>query len=484
MIVRTGIFFFLYFFCIQFGRSQSGYPDLSFGSFGKIVTQVNENFKCDEIVYQVDGKILVGGFVQVNINESDPAVTRYNCDGRLDTSFGSGGIAILDLEDEEKTCRVTCIAIQPDAKIVISAKVGNLFCAIVRLDADGNMDTGFGNNGMIKINAEKPIMKGFILVQNDAKILCFGISQNDCFLFRYNKDGSLDANFGNNGSIKESGYFTGIYNLPFALQSDGKIIVGLSDAKPNALIRYNIDGSRDALFGEGGKLDIDNSILSIAVQEDGKIIIVKATDIPLKPELVRFNPDGSMDDTFGDHGKVNTQASYNIYMFHPPLVQENGKILVTGFKQMQMFILSYNKDGTVDTTFGVNGGVPVGLSLQNYIMGPLNKQPDGKIMIGVDGDKEFIVQRYNGISNNNISTSCNNHLQSSTDPSGLLKVTVVGPFKNAFFQLIDSTGKVIIKKNRITGSSFTFVASRLSRGAYIIEMSEDGHIARTSWVME
>jgi uncharacterized delta-60 repeat protein len=81
----------------------------------------------------------------------------------------------------------------------------------------------------------------------------------DFALVRYNADGSLDTSFGVNGKVT-AGFFSSS-DLAYAVltQPDGKIIaVGSARVWPFthniALARFNRDGSLDADFGLGGKV--------------------------------------------------------------------------------------------------------------------------------------------------------------------------------------------------------------------------------------
>ena len=71
------------------------------------------------------------------------------------------------------------------------------------------------------------------------------------------------------------------------------------------------DGDLDPMFGNGGKLltdfNSDNDWLSrIAVQSDGKIVAIGTTFPGSKFALARYNRDGTLDATFGTGGKVTT----------------------------------------------------------------------------------------------------------------------------------------------------------------------------------
>ena len=94
---------------------------------------------------QADGKILAAGSAYNGTNY-DFAVTRYNTDGTLDTSFGGGdGVATFDigLDDDYAYDMV----LQSDGKILLSGSTNNgtnTDFAVMRLNSDGSLDTTFG----------------------------------------------------------------------------------------------------------------------------------------------------------------------------------------------------------------------------------------------------------------------------------------------------------------------------------------------------
>ena len=69
-------------FCLMFAAL------LAFG-------QVGNGTITDQVLIQTDGKIVVAGFTESTSNGLDFAVVRYNSNGTLDTTFGTGGIVTL-----------------------------------------------------------------------------------------------------------------------------------------------------------------------------------------------------------------------------------------------------------------------------------------------------------------------------------------------------------------------------------------------------
>jgi uncharacterized delta-60 repeat protein len=223
------------------------------------------------IVLQSDGKILVGGyFNSFDGNYSTNNLVRLNADGSLDTDFDIGDGFNND---------VNTIVLQPDGRILVGGRFtsfdGNSANGLVRLNVDGSRDTGFGIGDGFDGDPIFPLV-----LQSDGKILVgggftsFDGNTANC-LVRLDADGSLDTGFdiGN-------GFNGFVYTI--ALQSEGKILVGgeFSTFDGNysngGLVRLNTDGSLDTEFGIGSGLDGPKGIgipLSIVLQPDGRILV-------------------------------------------------------------------------------------------------------------------------------------------------------------------------------------------------------------------
>src|SRR5215470_16341979 len=74
----------------------SGTLDASFGTGGLVTTDFGGfNTAARAVAVQPDGKIVAAGVAAVN-GFADIAVARYNRDGTLDASFGTGGTVTTD----------------------------------------------------------------------------------------------------------------------------------------------------------------------------------------------------------------------------------------------------------------------------------------------------------------------------------------------------------------------------------------------------
>ena len=304
-------------------------------------------------------------------NGLDFALARYNTDGSLDTSFGTRGKVTSDFSGGADGA--IAINIQSDGKIVAggSTRVANGFYydfALARYNSDGSLDTSFGTGGKAVTDfvGDNDVMTSLALLPG-GKIVAAGWSYTtktrDYALARYTANGSLDPTFGSGGMVTTDFFTTSRENLrdvigAIAVQPDGKIIAAgssetdtLAEYYDFTFARYNTDGSLDASFGAGGKAsvsvsDFDDQATSVVIQPDGKILAggMSGGLFKLGPDffgavpsasgnpnfaVVRLNADGSIDTTFGSGGKVTTDFFGGVDAARIAL-QPDGKIIAAG----------------------------------------------------------------------------------------------------------------------------------------------------------
>ncbi|MCX7401454.1 MAG: DUF4347 domain-containing protein, partial [Planctomycetales bacterium] len=322
------------------------------------------------VTLQPDGKIVVAGLIS-NGSNTDFALTRYNADGSLDTSFGTGGIVTTDLGAYDDYA--TSVTLQSDGKIVVAGysdtlqsdgKIvvagysdtgygyGEVF-ALTRYNADGSLDTSFGDGyGIVTTNVGADIDVAYsVTLQPDGKIVVAGASFNgsnyEFTLTRYNANGSLDTSFGGgDGIIITTDVGAGSDEArSVTLQSDGKIVVaGNSWNGSNndfALVRYNADGSLDTSFGTGQLSG------SVSFTEGGAAVVLDADVQVLDPELSVADNFSAATLTLARNGGANAQDVFSATGTLSSISATSGNLVVGGTT-----IGTYtNADGTLVFTF-------------------------------------------------------------------------------------------------------------------------------------
>src|SRR5262249_5704131 len=129
-------------------------------------------------------------------------------------------------------------------------------------------------------------------------------------VMRFNADGSVDTAFGNNGHA-DIGL---LFPADMALQADGRILVsGLLDiGLANIIERLNPDGSVDTSFGAAGLAPLPVEPDVMALQPNGRILTAGRDNINQTANrnlLGRFNTNGAIDVTFGNAGTVTTPSA-------------------------------------------------------------------------------------------------------------------------------------------------------------------------------
>ena len=344
----------------------TGSLDNGFGNSGVTITPMpGLGGMAYSMALQPDGKILLSG-----IGDGGKfALVRYLDDGSLDTGFDTDGIVTTTIGVGQATANA--MALQSDGKIVLAGQTdiggGALDFAVARFNEDGSLDTSFGSGGKVTTALVTSVQDyAFaVAVQPDGKIVVAGHTNSDFGVVRYNADGSLDTGFGVNGIVVTAVGAIDAYAYAIALQPDGKIVVA-GNAKVNvsarglAVVRYNADGSLDTSFDGDGIVITSltgfghEGAETVIVQPDGKIVIAgeyvssqSPNDLDLA--VLRYNSNGGLDTSFSTNGIATLDLGSLSDFGNGLAVQPDGKILVTGSDTADFVLLRY--DGfTLDVT--------------------------------------------------------------------------------------------------------------------------------------
>ena len=360
-----------------------------------IETGFNENV--ESIAINSEGKIFVGGYFTLFSGSSQNRIIK-TLNYSLDPTFNIG---------TGFNSAVNSIKLQSDGKILVGGDFGTFTGAtqnhLIRLNSNGSKDTSFdigtGFNGSVET----------IAIQSDGKILVGGgfstyQGSTQTVLARLNSDGSIDTSF-------QTGVgFAGGLVFSIALQSDGKILAGgsftsFSGSSRNKIIRLNSDGSRDTSLPSGLGSTSTSNVLSIAIQSDGKILVGGAFTFYSslsQNRLIRLNSSDGTKDTSLDIGTGFNTSVLSI------AIQSDGKILIGGgFStyqgSTQNRLIRLNSDGSKDTSFDIGTGF-------NSIVYSIAIQSDGKILCGglfttyqgLSAYNTILLNSNGGISNNTL----------------------------------------------------------------------------------
>jgi uncharacterized delta-60 repeat protein len=457
-----------------------GSPDTAFSNDGKLTTPIGTGYdEARSMALQSDGKIVVAGYSSKGTH-SDFALARYNTDGSLDATFDGDGkltTSISSLDDYAYS-----VAIQSDGKIVAAGYSDNgtdYDFALTRYNANGSLDTTFDGDGKLTtaIGAFDDYASS-VAIQSDGKIVAAGCSDNgtdyDFALARYNANGSLDTTFHSTGIVTTAFGTSDDVGYSVAIQADGKIVVaGYSDVGSAyynfALARYNANGNLDATFDGDGKLTtsfgpLDDKAYSVAVLSGGKILAAGYSNNGNSSDfaLARYNANGGLDTTFDGDGKLTTAFGWSDDVGYGLASQSDGKLVVAGRSSNgtndDFAVARYDADGSLDASFDGDGKLTTAIGASDDRATSVAIQADGKIVVAgysvietVDGSSyDFALARYN----------VNGSLDATFGGTGKV-TTFIGDFDDVAYSVaIQPDGKIVVAGYSDNGSNYNFALVR------------------------
>lgn len=365
--------------------------DPTFGSGQGVVTEIEEDH--DSILYAVgeqpDGKLVAAGYHEGS-QGVQMVVMRFGTDGALDPSFGTGGIVLTTVGGYYPYPRAVLVQSDDRIVVVLRARQTNDNLALVRYESDGSLDATFGTGGILfsPLGSGAAFIAGAALQPDDSIIVAAAAqlatparTDSDIAVARFTADGTLDATFGVGGvaGIDDANRSDNAGGL--ALEPDGSIVVaGYSWDDPDditvgsrlVIARLDSTGVLDAGFGTGGIFlpalgDHDEST-SIVRMSDGTFVLSGVAYTWIGPHdrtgeifLLGVTAGGALNSAVGTGGVATPilQLSINTMVGAP-----DGKLVAFGTSGTGAFTLAFGvarflADGTPDATFGDGGLVAV-----------------------------------------------------------------------------------------------------------------------------
>jgi uncharacterized delta-60 repeat protein len=350
----------------------------------------------------------------------------------LDAAFGTNGVAKVPLSADSRD-RLNAIAVGPDGKLYaagLTSKGTDQEFAVARFDTDGKPDASFGTNGVASVNVSanaKPEPSAqleqarSVVVMPDGKVVAVGTAEHDgaatgdaakdtdVIAVRFDSAGKPDTAFGSGGIARldlgaghavdaetyagaDQGYGSA------ALPDGGLVIMGVTTAgsdRPDAdwaLVGLDGSGRLDKDFGTDGVVKIDHesgneSARHVRVVND-KIIATgytRGADDVVKPALIRTSLTGQRDGSFGSNGVAVNKllgAVAESYQFGV----QGDKYVLTGYgkdaeaDKVDLVAYRFTSTGALDTTFGTNGVTKIDNVGEDDRGRNLAVLPDGRIL--------------------------------------------------------------------------------------------------------
>lgn len=244
-----------------------GALDQAFGTFGQVATSFDNDYDgAEAILMQPDGRFIAAGttFSTDVINGvSGFALARYTDDGTLDTTFGDGGQVVTDLWGTQDLFSLGQAAVlQPDGRTVVVGSGTEIVLA--RYTAAGKLDTSFGAGGVATAHVsdtETGTAAAHVALDAAGRLLVAGRHIDDLdaetgFVARFTSAGALDGSFGSGGFSLVPLPTDGQLTVVAAHEELGVIAGGVSDGRW-VVARFDDTGALVSDFGEGGVLALD-----------------------------------------------------------------------------------------------------------------------------------------------------------------------------------------------------------------------------------
>jgi uncharacterized delta-60 repeat protein len=274
---------------------------------------------------QGDGRIVAVGPVRLSGQPSEFAALRYLPDGGADPSFGDAGVVLTGFASASASA--TSVVVQPDGRVLVGGYTVGTDYALARYNSDGSLDSSFGSGGRVVIDIHGTAdIGGYVALATSAQIVVGGQSlrtaagpYSDVSTARLSSSGARDMSFGSSGAFVSNVDAGSQSAAAILVDTSGRILLAGTFALAGAdfgMWRLSPSGVPDGTFGDAGVVRTDFSTrddeaTAVLAQADGKLIVAgdgvsNASPSDSAIQLARHLPDGTLDPTSGVAGKTLT----------------------------------------------------------------------------------------------------------------------------------------------------------------------------------
>jgi uncharacterized delta-60 repeat protein len=302
------------------------------------VSAVGPRANPQAIAFAADGGILVaaGG-----LGTAPDTLLGFTSDGVLDPGFNPGP----DAGHAERKINAKAVAVIPDGGILVAGMAYPppttvVALALARYNTDGRLDRTFGDGGILLNqfvgNPSISTTCGATFTGDKAKVAALTQSRIGIMSFDITGSGSIDESFNGTGQVLVQ--LGGANNSPCAvLDVNGNTVVVAALARDIVLGSFLADGGLDPSFGDGGvafanlPADAGTPSPSAAATFVGKIVVAGSLG-GNQLLIARYFSDGSPDLTFGTSGTgfIRNVPNLGDAVFNAVTIQDDGKIVGAG----------------------------------------------------------------------------------------------------------------------------------------------------------
>lgn len=388
-----------------------------------LITQlIFQKYTCPQVwtpqldtAYNTNAQVLNDQFLACTIDQNGKVLTsygwnvyRFNTDGTLDNTFGTGGIADLSIagflapstnQSDEQDGWNQIVVDQNENIFVVGTiseiSLGRNRASVHKLLPNGTLDVTFGTNGRWIDNQTNYSGAYAMTINNIGDIFLAGFdgfysSVSTHLIIKLTSNGNLDTFFGNSGysripviNDEPEGELRGIHTL-----DDGRIVAGGYFSVLTGgfragfgVMRIFPNGIIDSSYGDnnGWSIYIHNDFDAYAysahlIDEEMYVLgYIEDESNLFKSAVVKFDINGIVDETFADDGAlvlhINPPAtsSSNYDVAETIIKTCDGDLIVGGRSEVsagnyfESFIYKVSNDGvTFDENWGANGIYHVG----------------------------------------------------------------------------------------------------------------------------
>jgi len=324
-----------------------------------------------------------------NFSSRDFGLIGIRADGEPDPDFGNNGVTRLDFDNDEDTVEAVAIQpderIIAVGAVKSSGSTQGTDFGIARFMPDGSADSSFGNNGKVMLDLDGStdaaraihlLADGRILVAGEGQFFNSG-GDGDLVVLRLLADGTLDTSFGDDGIARGDSGATFEFTFAMTVLQDGTIVVGGTASSDFVMAAFNADGSSATGFGTNGivtldfngEIDILQALLTVPNWNGQGERIVAAgssqtgsSSLTADFAVAMFTSTGELESGFGDAGTATFDLSSGTRDEATDVVLWQDQLVLAGFSGNQnsatgsdFALLGLDLDGQPIADFSVDG---------------------------------------------------------------------------------------------------------------------------------
>jgi len=179
----------------------TGALDPTFSGDGLLTHDFGGQSEADDVAVQPNGRIIVTGSESPTAGSPRILVARFTITGGLDGTYGSGGRVSTTNTPLQSAHRV----LLQGGRAVVAGIIDTPTAGISRYNANGTLDTSFGSGGIARAHVDKFTRLNDLVADGAGRLLGVGFAAysddfpdvpNHAALFRYSANGAPDTSFG------------------------------------------------------------------------------------------------------------------------------------------------------------------------------------------------------------------------------------------------------------------------------------------------